>query len=264
MILNTQQIILLCLLVSFVTSIATGIMVLSLSQQTPEPVSQTINRVIERTVETVTQQPIEDIKDIVSQPEPKKDVVTVVVNQEDQSINAVEKNEKSLVRIVLNNSAGDFVTLGIVLNKEGDVLVDKRAINPRTTYKASYAQGTFPIKIDSSFESTDFARYKITENNPNDFTPATLGDSNNLKLAQSVISLSGATQTSVSTGEISSLNKNAENNLVSIKTSVNPQNVLTGSVLLNLSGSIIGFRTNITEDKTIFIPINILKSQIGQ
>ena len=87
--LNTQQIVLLCLLVSFVTSIATGITVVSLMQQVPEPVTQTINRVIEKTVETVAQTPVEDIKNIISRPNNPKEVVTVVVNQEDQSIKTI-------------------------------------------------------------------------------------------------------------------------------------------------------------------------------
>lgn len=262
--LNTQQIVLLCLLVSFVTSISTGITVVSLMQQTPEPVTQTINRVIERTVETVTQQPVEDIKNIISQKpsEPKKEVVTVVVNQEDQSINAVSKNENSVARIFINNKSEDFVTMGMILNQAGDILVDKRMVDKRTTYLASFEQGKFPVKFSSGSETNDFVILKIQGDNPNTFTPATWGDSGGLKLAQSVISLSGSRQTSIATGEIESLNKDTEGNLTFINTSVSAQNVLTGSILLNLQGDVIGFRTAIFEDKTLFIPVDILKDQI--
>lgn len=263
--LNTQQIVLLCLLVSFVTSIATGITVVSLLQQTPEPVTQTINRVIERTVETVTQQPVEDIKNLISQKpsDSKKEVVTVVVNQEDQSINAVEKNENGIARIFINNKTEDFVTMGMVLNQTGDILVDKRMVDRRTTYIASFGQGKFPVKYLTSSETNDFVILKIQGENPNNFTPATLGDSNNLKLAQSVISLSGARQTSVATGEVETLIKDAQGTLTSINTSVSAQNVLIGSILLNLQGDVVGFRTSTYEDKTIFIPINVLKTQIN-
>lgn len=263
--LNTQQIVLLCLLVSFVTSIATGITVISLMQQTPETVTQTINRVIERTVETVTQQPVQDIKNLISQKpstSPSKEVVTVVVNQEDQSINAVAKNENGVARIFLNNKTEDFVTMGMVVNQAGDILVDKRMVDRRTTYIGSFGQGKFPVKYSTGSETNDFIVLKIQGENPNKFTPATFGDSNNLKLAQSVISLSGLRQTSVTTGEIESLSKDAQGALVSINTSVNSQNVLTGSILLNLQGDVVGFRTSVSEDRTIFMPINVLKTQI--
>ncbi len=263
MVLNTQQIILLCLLVSFVTSIATGITVVSLLQQTPEPVTQTINRVIERTVESATQ-PVENIKNfIIQQPSTgTKDVVTVVVNQEDQTINAVAKNENSIARIYLNTKSQEFVTIGLVLNTAGDILVDKRTIDRRGTYVATYGSKKFLVKYVSGSETYDFIKLKIQGENPNDFVPATLADSNGLKLAQSVISLSGTQSTSIGVGEIVSLNKTKDGALASISTSVNPQNVLNGSVLLNLQGAVIGIKLYTSEDRTIFFPINNLKTQI--
>lgn len=262
--LNIQQIVLLCILVSFVTAISTGITVVSLMQQSPEPVTQTINRVIEKTVETVTQQPVQDIKDFISQkPTPSKEVVTVVVNQEDQSINAVSKNENSVARIMLNTRGEEFVTLGIVMNSAGDIVADKRMVDRRTTYAAYIGGRKFLVKYVSGSETVDFVTLRIQGENPNDFVPASLGDSNSLKLAQSVISLSGAKQTSVAVGEIESFSKNAEGNLIAIDTSVNSQNVLNGSVLLNLQGSVIAIKVFTQEDRTIFMPINTLKAQLA-
>jgi uncharacterized membrane-anchored protein YitT (DUF2179 family) len=52
--LNKNQIVLLTLLVSFVTSIATGIMTTSLLQVAPVEVTRNINRIVEKTIETVT------------------------------------------------------------------------------------------------------------------------------------------------------------------------------------------------------------------
>jgi len=51
--LNKSQLILLALLISFVTSIASAIATVSLMEQAPAPVTQTINRVIQNTIEKI-------------------------------------------------------------------------------------------------------------------------------------------------------------------------------------------------------------------
>jgi hypothetical protein len=51
--LNKSQLILLALLISFVTSIASAIATVSLLAQAPAPVTQTINRIVQNTVEKI-------------------------------------------------------------------------------------------------------------------------------------------------------------------------------------------------------------------
>src|SRR3989344_1915088 len=53
--LNKSQLILLTVLVNFVTSVATGILTVSLLDTAPAIVTQTVNKIVEHTVETVAQ-----------------------------------------------------------------------------------------------------------------------------------------------------------------------------------------------------------------
>ena len=47
---NKQQLVLLVLLVSFVTALVTGIVAVTLLNQAPQPITQTVQRVIEKTI----------------------------------------------------------------------------------------------------------------------------------------------------------------------------------------------------------------------
>ena len=69
--LNKPQLILLAVLLSFVTSIATGITTVTLMQQAPTSFTAPVNRVIKQTVEKI------------QQVEGKTTVQTVVIKEED-------------------------------------------------------------------------------------------------------------------------------------------------------------------------------------
>lgn len=85
--LNNSQIILLAILVSFVTSVATGVTTVSLMQEAPVNVTQTINRVVERTVERV----------IPGTPVVKE--VSKVISVDDLVVEAVRKASPAVVAL---------------------------------------------------------------------------------------------------------------------------------------------------------------------
>src|ERR1035437_463424 len=130
--LTKQQIILLTLLVSFVTSIATGIVTVALMNQAPVGVVQTINRVIEKTIQTVTA-PSKEIQTVVKE--------TVTVNTDDQIVSAVASTSKSVIRIYRTNTdpssasnAMIFVGLGAVVSDDGIVATDNSLISDGGNY----------------------------------------------------------------------------------------------------------------------------------
>jgi hypothetical protein len=262
--LNTQQIVLLCLLVAFVTSVTTGITVVSLMDQSNKPVSQTINRVVERTVERVVE-PEESNTTVTKTPE--RIIETVVVNQEDLTVEAVQKNSRSLIRIHQNvrGEVGDYVTLGVAVS-ENSIVVDKNVITERGKYFAKTSSGNVEVDVLSYDESNGFLILQLADGQTG-LQPANFADSNSLQLAQSVISISGSVGNSISTGVINKLDsfqktegENTWTEVTKIYTGVDANNVLTGSIITNLQGNIVGFKTlDSSVAKTTFTPSNVVK-----
>lgn len=87
--LTKSQLILLALLVSFVTSIATGIVTVTLMDQAPAGVTQTINRVVERTIERAV--PSATTTEVIVERFPATDETTI--------LNLVNGTEPALVTV---------------------------------------------------------------------------------------------------------------------------------------------------------------------
>lgn len=203
--LTKHQLILVALLISFVTSIATGIVTVSLMDQAPKGVTQTINRIVERTVERVVTEPKkagETVKE------------TIIVKEEDRIVEAIEKNSKSAVRIYkMNPSVGaevsskTFVGLGVIISKEGDIATDGFAVSSLDSYVVVLNnEKEYDAKLALPKENKAIAFLKIApkEKETISLTPAVLADSNALKLGQTVISMGGKLRNIVSVGIITS------------------------------------------------------------
>ena len=252
--LTKQQIILLTLLVSFVTSIATGIVTVALMNQAPVGVVQTINKVVERTIETVTA-PSKEIQTVVKE--------TVLVNQEDQVVNAVEKNSKSIIRIYRTNtdpSSGSnsmvFVGLGAIVSDDGIIVTDNSLISEGGKYFTTPADKLLDLSVVRAVSGEQIALLKIKNDEKPFLTFSKVSISkSDLKLGQTVIYMGGETKDSVSTGIISSLSAKevksidnststpAQTKISSIETSIS-SDFISGGLLLNLSGELVGIKSN--------------------
>lgn len=289
--LTKQQLVLLTLLVSFVTSIATGIVLVSLLDQAPPAVTQTINRVVEKTIERVVQVPNQAT--VVTKE-------TVVVRADDLVVSAVEKNAKSLMRIKKVVGAGEsrneiVVGLGLIMSKDGLVATDLSVLNEQYDEVGTPVPQSFlsflsddPIgefKIVGVDAENDIVLLKIVLSEKlkgMSFVPPTLGDANLLKLGQTVIALGGEEKNTVATGIVASMAERmvaeaaatstdlkkglTERRVVDLlRTSSDAATTFTGTILLNLSGEVIGIKADPQSgNRHVYLPINRVRASVSK
>ncbi len=221
--LNKTQLVMLTLLLSFVSSIATSIMTVSLMQQAPASVTVPINRVIQQTVEKI------------QQVEGKTVTQTVVVKEEDLVVDAIEKNQSALFSITeevldelgkkIEVSAGK----GFVVGKEGLIVADANLAPAGGIYYAKNDSGKFKLE----FVSTDKAGFSVLkigapldEKSKIAYTVPFFGDIGKMKVGQKIILLGSGISSFVFEG-----NKD-------LKFSVSRAGA--GGMLLNLDGQVLG------------------------
>ncbi len=262
--LNKSQLILLALLISFVTSIATGIMTVSLLQEAPVEVTRNINRIVEKTIETVTPGTIT--------PGPKE-VTTVIVKEEDLVIDSIDKNIKSIVRI---NEAdpvavtSSFYGIGLVVSKDGTISADRKTIVSTNKYTATMSDGTvFDLTPLNPELQTNFILFKakLPEKNTYSFAPAVLSGVEP-KLGQTIIGLGGDKTNAVVVGRVVSLDvkdsgvgSTTTKILSNIETDLSSKDLVSGSPLFDLSGDVVGLELSLDAPKT-FTPVALLKKDL--
>lgn len=272
--LTKQQLTLLALLLSFVTSIATGIVTVSLMERAPKAVTQTINRVIEKTVERVV--PAENQKASVVTRE------TVVVRSDDLAVAAIEKNAKSIVRVKRVEGVGDkrnevLAGLGLVVSQDGLIAVDAGVLErqfdsygspiPRS-FLASLPSGTVAeLKFIGTDEENGISLFSVAPpaGASLDVTPAEFGDADKMKLGQTVISLGGEKDNSVATGIVANLAKKEtpDKSVTAIYTDRDAASALSGTVLVNLTGEVVGINAGLFRfEKNRYLPSTLLKSAV--
>src|SRR3989344_4900711 len=281
--LTKTQIVLLVLLVSFVTSLATGIVTVTLVNQAPQPITHTINKVVEKLVPKEV--PIKEKMVIFSNEENLvkiiKDASLAVV-----SVAAVKKEDLTATTTpTLSRSSDQSVGAGkklmpagsgFFVSKEGIVLTNRHIVEDETLeYVVMTSDGnTYPAAIISRSPSQDVAVLKVEGNN---FNFILLGDSKNINVGQTTVAMgsdSGEFQNTVSVGVVSGLNKLAAvlNSvsvlqdsvaLLRIDAATNPGN--SGWPLIDLNGRAIGINTVGAPRENIgfALPINLAKKDIA-
>lgn len=183
--LNKSQLILLAVLLSFITSIATGITTVTLMQQAPASFTVPVNRVIQQTVEKI------------QQVEGKTTIQTVVVKEEDLVVDAIAKNTSSVFTITKDGQDAEFNNAevsagkGLVVSESGIVAVDAtQAFDKSGKYYVKNSSGKFKAELVAT-DKSGISFLKI--GTPVDgvakllFTMPAFGDLEKMKTGQKII-----------------------------------------------------------------------------
>lgn len=298
--LTRYQVILLVLLVSFVTSLATGIVTVTLVNQAPQPITHTIGKVIEKTVERVIpgERQSASVVQPVQPPAPassEDNIVNIVQNYSSAVVSVVASKDVPVVEKYYINPFEGIPELqipqyrqkgtekvqvssgsGFFVSADGLVITNKHVVaDTEAEYTVIMNDGRkLGAKILARDPLQDIAVLKVDGDKYN-FIP--LGDSDKLKIGQSVIAIGNALgefQNTVSKGIISGLHRDVIasgglagteelQELIQTDAAINQGN--SGGPLLDLSGSVIGINTAMAqgaENVGFALPINIAKRDI--
>ncbi len=258
--LNKSQIILLALFVSFVSSMATGIVVVTLMQQAPEPVLQTITKVVEKTIEKIVPTIIE------------KTGKTIVIKDEDLLIAAIERNTKSVVAFSIIREGGEVWSagVGVIVSADGLVVTDKAnfggGILLATINGAKYALEVVSNEKEGLLGLGKLTPVsKVSTSTPAvTFSPVAFGNAGALKVGQTAIVISGRDGKTITTGFVSRLDVRTVVDLVTkVETKVLENIGLSerfsvtsnGAPIITLEGVVVGFLSiNETTASQIGVP----------
>jgi hypothetical protein len=238
--LSKSQLILLTILVNFVTSVATGILTVSLLDHAPPFVTQTVNRVVERTIETVAQvAPVA----VVQAPAPSnQDLVTAAIG--DAATRAV---------VIYSGETGTStpsLSVGTYIPKSRVIVTAAQDILPKNVL-VEFPGGSY-IRASLDREGGGVTIYGFAEDAalPKAKSPVLVA-SNDLRLGETTVAI-GA-DGSASTGIIARVNNKG------IFTTL--PDIGTGSAAVNLSGNLIGIGAGITPG--LLIPANKITSLLN-
>lgn len=231
--LTKTQIVLLTLLVSFITSIATGIITTSLLAQAPQNVTQTIDRVVEHTIQQVAPSSTGSTKEV------------TIVKEDDAIVSSISESSGSIVRVKTPpdvTGLQSFYALGVVVDKSGLILTDKRDINPNSAYTVVFSDNsTSQASVYKVSDTGSLVLLKLPAGDAHlkNLTPLTVSRANP-QLGQTVIAIEGRERTSIAVGRVLSIVSDTG----TAATDIPPQSEEPGSPLLDLSGELVGFKAS--------------------
>lgn len=213
--LSKSQLLLLTILVNFVVSIATGVLTVSLLDQAPTTVTQTVNRIVDHTIETVTTQ-IPSTGNTGSAP-----------SSEELLTNAIAGNSARSVEIFRNGGTVASAR-GVYLPLSKVVATVSNDLPGHVTIR--FADGT-TLEADRTKEDSSLKLYAFAGDAKLPSAPAAkLLAITEVKQGQTAIGLD--TANAAVTGIVAKIDASG--------IYANLPNIMNGSAIVNLSGELIG------------------------
>jgi len=236
--LNKQQLVLLTILVSFITSIATGIVTVSLvgGQSSPVSVTNTVERIIDSTVASApVSSNLASAGSAASSQGTLSDAAAII--------------GKSTVRIHEFGNLSVISGLGVVVNASGTVMTDKSTVAGLSTIGIDYPDGRhYRGTIIQSQLSGDVVFIAPLSADGTPVSPAQVFTSALVapgpKLGQLVASIGGVDAGLLGAGIADEFSGASSTTTPFISTTIAPSKVLPGSPLFDINGALLGIRTS--------------------
>lgn len=279
--LNNHQMILLTMFVSFVVSIATGIITVAMLQVAPETLTQTVNRVVEHTIERVVNGTSTPERSTPGSTITNVTKETVYAKEDDLVIAAVEKNQPRVVQIYGGSTASSTAPLaiGFVVSRDGLIATEPKSLLgdgvAKESYTISIGGKTYTAAPVAGQESSNLPVYflKIANLTARDtLDSVTYGRTEDPKLAQTVVVLGGSDGTGVFKTTLSKLRFNKTNSttspsqyLVGIETLPKIPEQNAGALIVNLDGQVVGIviPDSVDSTRSLVYPISRILELVG-
>lgn len=251
--LNKTQIVLLAIFITLVTSVATGVIVVTLLDQAPQGITQTVNRVVERTIERV-----------VSPGKVEKTEVKQIVREDDTIVSSVKTAKQSLVKVVrqgvtsdvaLSNpeaqsasiygsmlaAAEDIGRVGFIVSGDGLIITSNEVLGGSgSVYYALLGDIKHDLKFIKNDAENGIALFSI-DPVPKGLVSLNALSIDQVSLGQTVITLGFDTGIStLAMGYISGLKTGNASSSPTIKTSIKPTENWSGRPIIDINGFLIG------------------------
>ncbi|HBM45800.1 MAG: hypothetical protein UT05_C0002G0042 [Parcubacteria group bacterium GW2011_GWF2_38_76] len=260
--LNKTQIILLAIFITLVTSVATGVIVVTLMDQAPPGVTQTVNRVVERTIERV-----------ISPGKVEKTEVKQIVREDDTIVSSVKTVRQSLVKVVRQGASSDVAfsnpdlqvssisgsiessslasgylavgedvsRVGFIVSGDGLIMTSNEVLGGSgSAYYAILGDSKYNLKFIKSNDYNGIALFSM-EQAPKGLVPIDALSIDQVSLGQTVITLGfDSGLNTLTMGYISGLKVGNASSTPIIKTSIRPTENWSGRPIIDINGFLIG------------------------